>query len=107
VVDMYSRVFFIVNALDECQISDGCLSRLLSEIFSLQIKYEANIFATSKIIPEISEKFKGSIHWAQRYLNLSSFVLKALVYNVKSSPQFLKLSVACMAAFDTNMIYRF
>ena len=29
----YSRVFIIVDALDECQVSDGCRTRLLSEIF--------------------------------------------------------------------------
>ena len=35
VVALYSRVFIIVDALDECQVSDGCRSRFLSEIFNL------------------------------------------------------------------------
>jgi hypothetical protein len=55
---MYSRVFIVVDALDECQV--GCRSRFLSEIFNLQVKCGANIFATSRFIPEITEKFNGS-----------------------------------------------
>ena len=57
----YSRVFIIVDALDECQVSDGCRTKLLSEIFSLQAKHGANLFATSRSIPEITEKFQSSI----------------------------------------------
>ena len=60
VASMYSRVFIVVDALDECQVSDGCRSRLLSEVFNLQTKAGANVFATSRFIPEITEKFKGS-----------------------------------------------
>jgi hypothetical protein len=60
VAAMYSRVFIVVDALDECQVSDNCQSRFLSEIFNLQVKYGANIFATSRFIPEITEKFNGS-----------------------------------------------
>ena len=60
VAAMYSRVFIVVDALDECQISDGCQSRFLSEIFSLQAKCGINVFATSRFIPEITGKFNGS-----------------------------------------------
>jgi Cdc6-like AAA superfamily ATPase len=59
--DVYSRVFIVVDALDECQISDGGRTRLLSEIFNLQVRSGANIFATSRFIPDITEKFQGSI----------------------------------------------
>lgn len=58
---VYSRVFIVVDALDECQASDGCRARFLSEIFHLQATAKANLFATSRFIPEISEKFEGSI----------------------------------------------
>jgi hypothetical protein len=61
VTGLYCRVFFIVDALDECQASDGCRSRLLSEIFALQTKHGANIFATSRFIPEITTKFNSSM----------------------------------------------
>jgi hypothetical protein len=60
VASMYSRVFIIMDALDECQVSDGCRSRLLSEVFNLQTKAGVNVFATSRFIPEITEKFEGS-----------------------------------------------
>ena len=61
VVGNYSRVFIIIDALDECQASDGDRMRLLSEIFSLQAKTGANLFVTSRFIPEIMKKFEGII----------------------------------------------
>ncbi len=57
VAAMYSRVFIIVDALDECQTSNGCRASFLSEIFNLQAECGANIFATSRFIPEVIEKF--------------------------------------------------
>lgn len=57
----YSRVFIIVDALDECQASNRCRSRFLSEILALQAMCAANIFATSRNIPDITEKFDGSL----------------------------------------------
>ena len=61
VISLYSRVFLIVDALDECQVFDGCRQRFLSEIFSLQANQGANLFATSRFIPEITTKFQGNI----------------------------------------------
>lgn len=61
VVADYPKTFIIVDALDECQNSDGCRKRLLSEIFSLQNKTGACFFATSRFIPEIGKEFEGSI----------------------------------------------
>jgi hypothetical protein len=60
VAGIYSRVIIIVDALDECQASDGCRITFLTEIFSLQTKTRANLFATSRFIPDITEKFKTS-----------------------------------------------
>jgi len=57
---MYSRVFIVIDALDECRLSDGSRARLLSELFTLQANSGANFFATSRFIPEITEKFEGS-----------------------------------------------
>jgi len=61
VVTTYSRVFFIVDALDECQASNGCRARFLSEIFALQGNCKANLFVTSRFIPEIVNKFNKSM----------------------------------------------
>ena len=59
---LYSRIFIVIDALDECQVFDGCRTRLLTEIFALQMKSRTNIFATSRFILDISEHFKDSIH---------------------------------------------
>jgi Cdc6-like AAA superfamily ATPase len=90
VTAMYSRAFIVVDALDECQASNGCRSRFLSEIFNLQAKSRANIFATSRFIPEITERFEGSMsleiraseHDVRRYVDghmshLPSFVRRS------------------------------
>ena len=61
VVSTFKRVIIIVDALDECQVSNGCRKMFLSEISNLQTKTGANLFATSRFIPDITEQFKGSI----------------------------------------------
>ena len=61
VATIYSRVFIIVDALDECQASDGSRATFLSELFNLQTWREVNIFATSRFIPAILDSFKASI----------------------------------------------
>ena len=61
VAAMYSRVFIIVDALDECQVISGTRARLLSEVFNLQTKCGSNVFATSRLVPEITKYFEDSI----------------------------------------------
>lgn len=61
VVGMYSRVFVLIDALDECQVSNDCRTRFLTEIFHLQATYGVNVFATSRFIPQIRERFNDSI----------------------------------------------
>ncbi|KAL7910347.1 hypothetical protein GGI35DRAFT_362990 [Trichoderma velutinum] len=56
-VNSYARVFILIDALDECQGSDGCRASLLADIFLLRDESKANVFATSRLIPEIMEKF--------------------------------------------------
>ncbi|KAJ5744091.1 hypothetical protein N7533_008961 [Penicillium manginii] len=58
-VKIYSKVFIVIDALDECHIPDGRLSRFLSEVFYLQKKSAVNVLATSRPIPEIEMKFQG------------------------------------------------
>lgn len=55
----YSRVFILLDALDECQASDGCRTNLLDVMFFLQESTKVNIFATSRFIPEITQKFEA------------------------------------------------
>ncbi|KAF9771951.1 hypothetical protein IL306_010380 [Fusarium sp. DS 682] len=61
VAAMHSGVFIIVDALDECLASDGCRTRFLSELFNLQTRHGINIFATSRFIPEIMDRFETSL----------------------------------------------
>jgi chaperonin cofactor prefoldin len=85
---MYSRVFIIVDALNECQTSDGCRSRLLSEIFNLQIRHGTNILATSRFIPDIVDRFKGNVTLEIRAS--SEYVEKYLEGYMKQLPSFVQ-----------------
>jgi hypothetical protein len=83
----YSRVFIIVDALDECQTSDGCRQRFLSGLFDLQAKCGANLFATSRPISSIEKEFEGhtileiraSAQDVRRYLEGHMFRLPGFV----------------------------
>jgi hypothetical protein len=61
VVAIYSRVFIIIDAIDECQEAGGNRARFLKEIFNLQTSCKANVFATSRFVPDIMEKFDGHL----------------------------------------------
>jgi len=54
----YSRVFIVIDALDECSTSNGCRMGILSTIQSLQALGHINVLATSRFIPEITERFR-------------------------------------------------
>lgn len=60
VILIYSRIFIIVDALDECHEPSSCRARFISELSTLQISSGVNIFATSRFIPDIRDKFKES-----------------------------------------------
>jgi Cdc6-like AAA superfamily ATPase len=61
-IQLYSRVFIIIDALDEYHVlNNEELNRLLSEVFSLQDQTEINLFATSRSISEITSQFDGCI----------------------------------------------
>jgi Cdc6-like AAA superfamily ATPase len=87
VVADYSRSFIIIDALDECEVSNGGRKQLLSEISNLQAKTEASFFATSRFIPEIEKEFKGCVSLeiyasdedVQRYLDGHMFQLPSFV----------------------------
>lgn len=60
VVAMFSKVFIVLDALDECQESHGCRESFLSEVFKLQQNSRASIFATSRFVPAITDKFESA-----------------------------------------------
>lgn len=61
VVAIYSRVFIVVDALDECQSSVVSRQKFISELFNLQTKCGVNILATSRSIPEIVDRFENGM----------------------------------------------
>lgn len=91
IITSFSATFIVIDALDECQVSDGGLTKFLSEILRLQTNTGANLFVTSRFIPHIVEEFQGApsleIHASdgdvKRYLDgqlsrLPSFVRRNL-----------------------------
>ncbi|OBT62104.1 hypothetical protein VE03_09005 [Pseudogymnoascus sp. 23342-1-I1] len=91
IIASFSTTFIVIDALDECQVSDGGQTKFLSEILRLQTNTKANLFATSRFIPHIVEEFQGcpsleiraSEGDVQRYLDgqlarLPSFVRRNL-----------------------------
>lgn len=61
VIAEYSRVFIIIDAPDECQVSGEGRRKFLSEISNLKRQTQANLFVTSRFIPEIENEFEGSV----------------------------------------------
>lgn len=57
---LYSRAFIVVDALDECQTTDGSRMTFLSEVLNLQSEPGVSVFATSRYLPDIVDKFKHS-----------------------------------------------
>ncbi len=66
VVKSRSKVFIVVDALDECTDgSDECQSRplhkFLDAIFHLQVTHNVNMLATSRFLPDISRRFDAAL----------------------------------------------
>ncbi|KFX98618.1 hypothetical protein O988_04271, partial [Pseudogymnoascus sp. VKM F-3808] len=60
IIASYSTTFIVIDALDECQVSDGGQTRFLSELLRLQTLTKANLFVTSRFIPHIVEEFQDT-----------------------------------------------
>ncbi|GIC89807.1 ankyrin repeat domain-containing protein [Aspergillus udagawae] len=54
----FSRIYIVIDALDECQTYDGSRSKILDEIFNLQLQYPVGFLATSRFIPDVVAKFQ-------------------------------------------------
>jgi len=59
VISNYSKVYIIVDALDECTDNDGTRSELLTILRSLQTKTDTSLMATSRFITKIEQSFQG------------------------------------------------
>ncbi|TVY86815.1 Ankyrin repeat,PH and SEC7 domain containing protein [Lachnellula willkommii] len=74
VVALYSRVFIVADALDECQNEHR--TNFLSGVFDLKADTKLGLFATSRFIPEITSRFENSHRFLLAKLHLESLVGK-------------------------------
>ncbi|KAK6340277.1 hypothetical protein TWF730_002041 [Orbilia blumenaviensis] len=60
---LYTRVFFLIDALDECQVEEGCRTKLLSQVLEFHENLSVNFFLTSRYVADIQEKLnsKGTV----------------------------------------------
>ncbi|KAL4972651.1 nucleoside phosphorylase [Aspergillus desertorum] len=58
---LQSRQFLVIDALDVCQIADGCRERFLSVILSLQEKHGLSVLITSRELPNITRRLSEGI----------------------------------------------
>ncbi|RYP10462.1 hypothetical protein DL764_000645 [Monosporascus ibericus] len=59
VLTIYSSVYVVVDALDECAYKDGTRSQLLANLRDLQSKTDMRLMVTSRFIPEIETEFRS------------------------------------------------
>lgn len=57
----YSRVFIVVDALDESSASDGCRAGLVLELFCLRDTCKPSVSVTSRAIPDITQEFDEDV----------------------------------------------
>ena len=99
VISSYSRVFIVVDALDECQ--GDCRTKLLKEMLELQKKTEVTILATSRFIPEVvkafeekaSIKIRASKEDIEKYLDGNLWRFPSFVQSSKSLQDEIKTEV--------------
>ena len=98
VISSYSRVFIVVDALDECHAK--CRMKFL-EMLNAQTETEVNIFATSRFIPEVVKAFEGkasleiraSKEDVQKYLDENLSQLPTWVQRSKSLQNEIKAEI--------------
>jgi hypothetical protein len=101
VVGSYSKVFVVIDALDGCQVSEGCRARFIEECFALQVRCGTNVFMTSRFLPKITEKFdkastfeiRASPEDVQKYLAGQMFRLPGFVNRDMSLQEEIKSEV--------------
>ncbi|KAF2469207.1 ankyrin [Lindgomyces ingoldianus] len=61
VLARYSTVYIVIDALDECQDSDGTRRQFLTKLRDLQVGRDVRLMATSRFIPEIVDWFNQAL----------------------------------------------
>jgi len=101
IIERYSQVFVVVDALDECRDDDGTRRKLLSEIRNLQSQFNVKLMATSRFIPEIEHEFETDIRLevraidedVEQYLDSQMSRLRSFVIRSPTLPQLIKTNI--------------
>ena len=116
VLTLYSTVYVIIDALDECPDKDGTRSQLLAKLRDLQRKTDLHLMTTSRLIPDIVQEFDGMPMLEVRasdadvqiveavdgmYVNRTS--LTSTVSFLKTAPGFF-LPVSILIRFSTRIL---
>jgi Cdc6-like AAA superfamily ATPase len=102
VVDLYSKVFLIVDALDECQTTGGCRADFFSEILNVQNNHRVNLFATSRYIPEVTIMFQNSI---SPEIRASEYDVRRYVKShISHLPSFIQRSLELQVEVETEIV---
>ena len=57
----YSTVYVVIDALDECQDSDGTRHQFLNQLQALQSEWDMRLMITSRFIPDIISRFSEAL----------------------------------------------
>ncbi|KAK2804620.1 hypothetical protein FQN51_001821 [Onygenales sp. PD_10] len=88
----YSRLFIVVDAIDEYDDSSGNRGLFLSSIFQLQKEVNANLFVTSRHIPDIQMEFDSHGSSNLEISAADQDVERYLVGHMFQLPSFVKAS---------------
>jgi len=101
VITTYSRIYIVVDALDECQLSGRCRPKFLSSVLSLQARTGARLFVTSRPIPDIEKEFKSCLSLEilasdediRRYLNGNMSQLPRFIFSKPKLQEEIKTEI--------------
>ena len=59
IISCYSKVYIVLDGLDECADKDGTRSELIAKLRSLQSGADINLMVTSRFVSRVEQSFKG------------------------------------------------
>ncbi|PQE31443.1 hypothetical protein CJF32_00008075 [Rutstroemia sp. NJR-2017a WRK4] len=97
----YSRIFILVDALDESQLNPRDRAKVLTSLFDLQAKIGANLFATSRSILDVTREFEGSsiVEISAREADVQKFVN----HQMDRLPEFVLRNLNMQAEIKTTI----
>ncbi|KFY29750.1 hypothetical protein V493_02257 [Pseudogymnoascus sp. VKM F-4281 (FW-2241)] len=102
VATLYTKVFIVVDALDECLVTGSHRSDFLSRIFDFQEKSGSNLFMTSRRLPEITEIFRG--HMMLEIRASESDVRRYVDGHISNLPSFVRCSPDLQEEVKTGIV---